>query len=73
VRKANELNLNRRQVDRHGKPTPDLLIAGEAVLKSSSLATFNKKRRELLKGIIDVTEDDVDEIMAMDIVVTNED
>jgi hypothetical protein len=72
ARKASELSLNRLQADRHGKPTPDLLVTGEAALKSSSLATFNKKRRELLKGIIEVTEDNADDIAAMDIAVTNE-
>ncbi|KAJ7659848.1 hypothetical protein B0H17DRAFT_954591 [Mycena rosella] len=72
ARKARELELNRPQVNRRGKATNDLLVAGEAALKSSTIATFNKKRRELLKGIIEVTEDDVDNLAAMDIVVNTE-
>ncbi|KAJ7211405.1 hypothetical protein GGX14DRAFT_362904 [Mycena pura] len=72
ARKARELNLNTPQVNREGKATPDLLVVGEAALKSSTLSTFNKKRRELLKGIIEVTEEDVDEIPAMDISINRE-
>ncbi|KAF7328239.1 hypothetical protein MVEN_02563800 [Mycena venus] len=72
ARKARELNLNTPQVNREGKATPDLLVVGEAALKSSTLSTFNKKRRELLKGIIEVTEEDVDEIPAMDILIHRE-
>ncbi|KAJ7078343.1 hypothetical protein C8R44DRAFT_578793, partial [Mycena epipterygia] len=71
ARKAQELKLNISQPNRKGKTTLDLLIVGEAALKSSTLATFNKKRRELLKGIILITDEDVDEIPTMDIVVGN--
>ncbi|KAJ6536232.1 hypothetical protein B0H19DRAFT_383293 [Mycena capillaripes] len=72
ARKACELNLNIPQVGREGKATPDLLVVGEAFLKSSTLATFNKKRRELFNGIISTSEEDVDDIPAMDIVLNNE-
>ena len=72
ARKARELDLNRRQVNRLGKATTDLLVAGETALKSSSIASFNKKRRELLKGIIEVTEDDVDDLAALDILINTE-
>ncbi|KAJ7838985.1 hypothetical protein B0H13DRAFT_2677309 [Mycena leptocephala] len=71
ARKARELNLNLPQLNREGKATLDLLVVGEAALKSSTMSTFNKKRRELLKGIILTTEDDTDEIPAMEIVLTN--
>ncbi|KAF7324360.1 hypothetical protein MSAN_02522500 [Mycena sanguinolenta] len=70
--KARELKLNVAQKNREGKPTPDLLVVGETVLKSSTLSTFNKKRRELLKGIISVTEEDTDDIPTLDILVTDE-
>ncbi|KAJ7445337.1 hypothetical protein FB451DRAFT_973148, partial [Mycena latifolia] len=42
ARKARELDLNGTRINQQ-KPTTDLLVAGEAALKSSSLATFNKK------------------------------
>ncbi|KAJ7917781.1 hypothetical protein B0H13DRAFT_1869952 [Mycena leptocephala] len=71
ARKARELKLNVPKVNREGKATPDLLVVGETALKSSTMSTFNKKRRELLKGIILTTEDDADEIPAMDIILTN--
>jgi hypothetical protein len=71
ARKARELKLNVPQVNQEGKATPDLLVVGETALKSSTMSTFNKKRRELLKGIILTTEDDADEIPAMDIILTN--
>ncbi|KAJ7914006.1 hypothetical protein B0H13DRAFT_1611973, partial [Mycena leptocephala] len=71
ARKARELNLNVPQLNREGKATLDLLVVGEAALKSSTMSTFNKKRRELLKGIILTTDDDTDEIPAMEIVLTN--
>ncbi|KAJ6579121.1 hypothetical protein DFH09DRAFT_866630, partial [Mycena vulgaris] len=67
ARKTRELKLNRTQSGRDGKAIPDLLIVGEAVLKSSTLATFNKKRRDLLKGIIEHSEDDVDELPSIDL------
>ncbi|KAJ7848020.1 hypothetical protein B0H14DRAFT_3453381 [Mycena olivaceomarginata] len=59
-------------VGREGKATPDLLAVGEAVLKSSTLSTFNKKRRELLKGIVLGTEEDIDDIPTIDITLTGE-
>ncbi|KAJ7803074.1 hypothetical protein B0H14DRAFT_2384908, partial [Mycena olivaceomarginata] len=71
-RKARELDLNTAQVGREGKATPDLLAVGEAVLKSSTLSTFNKKRRELLKGIVLGTEEDIDDIPTIDITLTGE-
>lgn len=73
ARKARALNLNVTQANRDGKATIDVLAVGEAAIKSSTLATFNKKRRALLKGIIEVTDEDMDEIPAMDIVLNNED
>ncbi|KAJ6550621.1 hypothetical protein DFH09DRAFT_925892, partial [Mycena vulgaris] len=69
--KTRELKLNTTQSGRDGKAIPDLLIVGEAALKSSTLATFNKKRRNLLKGIIELSEDDGDELPSIDLVVGN--
>ncbi|KAF7343538.1 hypothetical protein MSAN_01974300 [Mycena sanguinolenta] len=69
ARKAGEIHLNVSQLNRQAKATPDLLLVGEAALKSSSLGTFNKKRGELLKGIISTTEEDTDDIPTSDIVV----
>ncbi|KAJ7455167.1 hypothetical protein FB451DRAFT_1049047 [Mycena latifolia] len=70
--KSRELGLNKARAGREGKATPDLLVLGEAALKSLTLTTFNKKRRELLKGIVEVTEEDTDELPPMDIIVTND-
>ncbi|KAJ7443987.1 hypothetical protein FB451DRAFT_1189776 [Mycena latifolia] len=71
--KSRELGLNKARAGREGKATPDLLVLGEAALKSSTLTTFNKKRRELLKGIVEVTEEDADELPPMDIIVNDAD
>ncbi|KAJ7506367.1 hypothetical protein B0H11DRAFT_2219709 [Mycena galericulata] len=53
--KARELKLNTydptRDVNDVVKASVDILSAGEAVLKSSSIATFNKNRKDLLRGI----------------------
>ncbi|KAJ7016532.1 hypothetical protein C8F04DRAFT_1342897 [Mycena alexandri] len=53
--KARELKLNSFDSTRASnstvKASVDILSAGEAVLKSASLATFNKNRRALLRGI----------------------
>ncbi|KAJ7448716.1 hypothetical protein FB451DRAFT_1411149 [Mycena latifolia] len=62
--KAKELNLNgydpTRNTNSLVKPSVDILSTGEAVLKSSSLATFNKNRKDLLKGIqVDEEADDL--------------
>jgi hypothetical protein len=62
--KARELNLNSYDSTRDNnavtRASMDILSAGEAVLKSASLASFNKNRRELLKGIqVDEEEDDI--------------
>ncbi|KAJ7460186.1 hypothetical protein FB451DRAFT_1270587, partial [Mycena latifolia] len=62
--KAKELNLNGHDPTRNTtslvKPSVDILSTGEAVLKSSSLATFNKNRKDLLKGIqVDEEADDL--------------
>ncbi|KAF8215598.1 hypothetical protein K438DRAFT_1560766, partial [Mycena galopus ATCC 62051] len=70
--KARELSLNMPQMGRDGKVVPDLLLVGEAALKSATLGSFNKKRKELLKGIISTSDEDVDDIALMDIVVEEE-
>ncbi|KAJ7777577.1 hypothetical protein DFH07DRAFT_1056413 [Mycena maculata] len=67
--KAKELKLNSLDVSRDsthvGKASIDILSTGEAVLKSASLATFNKNRRALLKGI--QVEEEVDDLPPMDL------
>ncbi|KAF7333999.1 hypothetical protein MVEN_02304500 [Mycena venus] len=65
--KVKELKLNAYDPNRDAnnvvKVSVDILSAGEAMLKSSSLATFNKNRKELLKGIH--VEEEVDEMPPM--------
>ncbi|KAF8158782.1 hypothetical protein K438DRAFT_1620272, partial [Mycena galopus ATCC 62051] len=60
--KARELNLNgtdlTRDINSVVKASVNIRAAGEAALKSSSLDTFNKNRKELLKGIQVDEEDD---------------
>ncbi|KAK7016044.1 hypothetical protein R3P38DRAFT_2542966, partial [Favolaschia claudopus] len=77
ARKAKDLELNTTQPNRSVTATPDLLLVGEAAIKSSTLAKFNKKRRELLKGIVDSEtgedEEDRDELPEMDIGVSLDD
>ncbi|KAK7035128.1 hypothetical protein R3P38DRAFT_3312220 [Favolaschia claudopus] len=77
ARKAKDLELSTTQPNRSVTATPDLLLVGEAAIKSSTLAKFNKKRRELLKGIIDSEtgedEEDRDELPEMDIGVSLDD
>ncbi|KAK7013155.1 hypothetical protein R3P38DRAFT_2640298 [Favolaschia claudopus] len=65
--KARELSLNTFLAtrDNNSKPSVDILSAGEAVLKSASLATFNKNRRALLKGIM--MEEEKDDLPAMNL------
>lgn len=67
--KAKELNLSKFQKGREGndlmKPTVDILAAGERLLKSSTLATFNKKVRSLVSGI--VIDEEIDDIPPMDL------
>ena len=74
--KARELKLNTFHADREGndniKPKVDTLATGERLLKSSTLATFNKKRRDLCLGILVEDSDDVDDIPALDLEVCND-
>ena len=74
--KARELKLNTFHADREGndniKPTVDTLATGECLLKSSTLATFNKKRRDLCSGILVEDSDDVDDIPALDLEVRDD-
>ncbi|KAJ7751581.1 hypothetical protein B0H16DRAFT_1460136 [Mycena metata] len=65
--KAKELKLNQTKADQSAKTTIDILVTGEHLMKSSTITTFNKNRRNLLKGIIADAEED--EIPALDIVV----
>ncbi|KAJ7724304.1 hypothetical protein DFH07DRAFT_759106 [Mycena maculata] len=67
--KARELKLNSsdpaRAINVTVKASVDILSAGETVLKSSSLATFNKNRRDLLRGIQVI--DEVDDMPPMEL------
>ncbi|KAJ7150361.1 hypothetical protein C8R46DRAFT_855134, partial [Mycena filopes] len=60
--KARELKLNGVNTARPNntvvKASIDILTAGEHALKSASLTTFNKNRRDLLKGIQVAEEED---------------
>ncbi|KAJ7648482.1 hypothetical protein B0H17DRAFT_958944, partial [Mycena rosella] len=58
ARKAKELNLNETKANRSAKTTTDIFSTGERLLKSSTIATFNKNRRNLLKGIVPEPEED---------------
>ncbi|KAJ7740399.1 hypothetical protein B0H16DRAFT_1324510 [Mycena metata] len=66
ARKAKELNLNETKANRSAKTTTDIFSTGERLLKSSTIATFNKNRRNLLKGI--VPEPEEDELPPLDLV-----
>ncbi|KAF8225632.1 hypothetical protein L208DRAFT_1268472, partial [Tricholoma matsutake] len=69
--KARELKINTFISDREGnnsvKSTVDTLATGERLIKSSTLATFNKKWRNLASGIVLEDLDDVDDIPALDL------
>ena len=69
--KARELKINTFISDREGnnsiKSTVDTLATGEQLIKSLTLATFNKKRRNLASGIVLEDLDDVDDIPALDL------
>jgi hypothetical protein len=60
--KVAEHGLHKFQAGREGndivKPTPDLLTTGQHRLKSSTLATFNRKVGSLIEGEIVEDEDD---------------
>ncbi|KAJ7254795.1 hypothetical protein C8J57DRAFT_1076014, partial [Mycena rebaudengoi] len=64
--------LQKTKITRTGKANTDILPAGAKMIKSSTMATFNKNRRELLKG--NITEEEEDEIPKNGIVIdTDED
>lgn len=71
--KAQELRLNTYQENRQGnnetKPVLDVLANGERLLKTATLATFNKKLRCLKDGTTPLSDDseDIDDIPAMDL------
>jgi hypothetical protein len=69
--KSRELQLNQTKSNRTAKTTVDILVVGEHLRKSSTLATFNKNRRDLLKGI--VAEEQEDDIPPLDLVVEAQD
>ncbi|KAJ7242326.1 hypothetical protein C8J57DRAFT_1084450, partial [Mycena rebaudengoi] len=70
--KARELELQRTKITRTSKANTDILPAGAKMIKSSTMATFNKNRRELLKG--NIVEEEEDEIPKNGIVIdTDED
>lgn len=74
--KACELKLNTFHTDHEGndniKPTVDTLATGEHLLKSSMLAKFNKKWRDLCSGILVEDSDNVDDIPALDLEVCDD-
>jgi hypothetical protein len=67
--KACELKLNEFQANREGnssvKETVDTLASGERLLKSATIATFNKKLKSLISGMI--MEDETDDIPPLDL------
>jgi Family of unknown function (DUF6589) len=73
--KVAEHGLHKFQGGREGndvvKLTPDLLAIGQQRLKSSTLATFNKKVRSLIDG--EIIEDEVDELPTVEFGSTMED
>ncbi|KAJ7241231.1 hypothetical protein B0H12DRAFT_1024303, partial [Mycena haematopus] len=75
--KARELGLNRfnpaRDENSVVKASVDILSAGEAVLRSPSLATFNKNRKDLLKGIHVQEEEDEMPPMGLSLVRSEDD
>ncbi|KAJ7697337.1 hypothetical protein B0H17DRAFT_870215, partial [Mycena rosella] len=48
----------RTKANRSAKTTTDIFSTGERLLKSSTIAMFNKNRRSLLKGIVPEPEED---------------
>ena len=70
--KACELKVNTYILDREGnssvKSTVDTLATGERLIKSSTLTTFNRKRRNLTSGIVLLEDlDNVDDMPALDL------
>ncbi|KAJ7698417.1 hypothetical protein B0H17DRAFT_927554, partial [Mycena rosella] len=63
--KARELGLNTFDARRENNRVVKASVGGEAVLKSASLATFNKNRRDLLKGL--EVEEERDDMPAVDL------
>ncbi|KAF8871289.1 hypothetical protein BD779DRAFT_1454211, partial [Infundibulicybe gibba] len=67
--KAQDLGLNQFQLNREKndavKLTVDTLATGERLLKSATLATFNKKVKAAALGIL--IEDELDEIPTLDL------
>ncbi|KAJ7272252.1 hypothetical protein C8J57DRAFT_1064453, partial [Mycena rebaudengoi] len=72
--KARELELgeydSQRQNNTVTKPSIDILPTGEAVYKSSSIATFNKNRCSALNG--EQIDEEADDIPPMDLSVGDE-
>ena len=64
--KARELCLQMKMVNHEGvrlaKPTPDLRACDQQKFASSSLATFNKKKCDTIKGKVGIAESEVDDL-----------
>lgn len=73
--KARDLRLHENVPNREGKlsakAVPDLRASGREKFASSSLATFNKKIREMIAGKLTITEED--EVPPVDLDVNDND